>query len=218
MSAANRFNISNDLCQIIRRQITDGRLPAGTHVNEVHLAAQLEVSRTPLREALSQLTAEGLLDCKPRRGFFTKGLTIAEVEQLYPLRALLDPQALRLAGIPGSKRISELRRINEQIGNARGRPARAIDLDDRFHRILLADCPNEILLGFIEQLIWKSRRYEYAYMTQTQNIDVATEEHDAILAALDQSNLSAACSMLKQNMTSAREPLLTWLRSLPDSQ
>ena len=211
--AHQRDNISGDLCHLIRQQIADGDLPAGKHVNEVHLAEQLNVSRTPLREALSQLTAEGLLECKPRRGFFTKKLSVDEVSQLYPLRAYLDPQALRMAGLPDSGRIAELRRINNQIANAQGRPSRAIDLDDQWHRLLLADCPNEILLGFIDRLIWQSRRYENAYLMQANNIEMATNEHESILAALENGDLTGACNTLKQNMTSAREPILDWLRS-----
>lgn len=191
----------------------DGTLRPGTHVNEVHLAERLSVSRTPLREAMFQLTAEGLLECRPRRGFFTTSLTVDEVEQLYPLRAFLDPQALHLAGVPGQKRIAELRRVNEQIARVRRQPGRAIDLDDRWHRTLLQDCPNRILLHFIDQLIWKTRRYEYAYLSRSKNIEMATDEHEAILGALEKADLPAACKFLKKNMTSAKEPLITWLRS-----
>ena len=212
-NTSGRNIISGDLRQLIRRHIADGELPSDEHVNEVHLAEKFKVSRTPLREALSQLTAEGFLEWKPRRGFFTTPLSVDEVNQLYPLRASLDPQALRTAGVPEPARIVELRRINQRIARAKGRPSRAIDLDDQWHRLLLANCPNRILLGFIDQLIWKSRRYEYAYLMHTSNIDFATDEHDAILCALEQDNLPAACRMLARNMTSAREPLLAWLRA-----
>ena len=203
---------------MIRQKIVDGSLPAGRRINEVHLAEELEVSRTPLREALSQLTAEGFVESRPRRGYFTLPLTAAEVRQLYPLRAFLDPQALRMAGVPGRSRIAELRDLNERIGAAGARPARAIDLDDRWHRLLLADCPNEILLGFIDQLIWKTRRYEFAYLKQKRNLQVATAEHDAILDALDAGDLPRACEKLEQNMTSARDPLIRWLQSRKETQ
>ena len=127
-------------------------------------------------------------------------------------------KCMRMAGIPGTKRIAKLRHVNDQIAGAAGRPARAIDLDDQWRRLLLADCPNQILLGFIDQLIWKSRRYEYAYLTQSSNLEMATSEHEAILAALERSDMSVACKMLKQNMSSAREPLLAWLRAGEDNQ
>ena len=212
-SSLNRINISGDLRHIIRQMIAEGELAAGERINEVHLSESLEVSRTPLREALSQLTAEGLVDCKPRRGFFTRSLSMEELKQLYPLRGLLDPEALRQAGIPSRKRISELRRINKKLRNP-GDAARAITLDDDWHRLLLAHCSNQILMQLIDQLIWKSRRYEFAYLSQGSNIKMATDEHEAILTSLDEAKLSSACRMLKQNMMSARNPLISWLKSL----
>lgn len=213
-----RSNISEDLHDLVRQRIVDGVLSPGTRVNEVHLAADLGISRTPLREALSQLTAEGFLEIQPRRGYFTRPLTVQEVSQLYPLRAFLDPQALRMAGVPTPERIAELRRLNDQIAAASRKTTRAIDLDDRWHRLLLADCENEVLLGFIDQIIWKSRRYEFAYLKQAKHVDVATTEHEAILAALEDRQMDLACEHLAQNMTSAREPLIAWLKEKENQQ
>ena len=210
---ADRYNLSADLRDVLRRRIADGDCPPGERINEVHLARELNVSRTPLREALSQLTAEGLVECKPRRGFFAKALTVDEVEQLYPIRALLDPEALRLAGVPGDRRIEELRRLNERLVAASGRPARVIELDNRWHRLLLSDCPNKVLLHLIEQLIWKTWRYEYAYMSQDASVTVASNEHDAIVDALEDGDLARACRRLETNMSSARPALVAWLQS-----
>jgi len=209
---SNRANISDDLCQLIRQEIVVGSLPPGERINEVHLSGRLEVSRTPLREALSQLVAEGLIESKPRRGFFTRDLSIEEVRQLYPLRAMLDPHALHLAGVPDGKCIADLRRLNKQIASAR-KPDIAVDLDDQWHRRLLLECPNHLLLEMIEQLIWKTRRYEYAYLAESSNQQVATDEHEAILDALEQSDLSLACQLLAKNMTSTTEPLVAWLQA-----
>src|SRR5262245_36973472 len=100
LSQLDRPNISDVLATALRDMIVDGRLPAGERINEVHLAARLQVSRTPLREALGRLVAEGALTSVPRIGYFVCPLTLDEFEQLYPIRAILDPEALRLAGIP----------------------------------------------------------------------------------------------------------------------
>ena len=97
-------------------------------LNEVHLARQLGVSRTPLREALTRLVSEGLVDSRPRRGFFARPLSLGEFRELYPLRAHLDPFALRLAGIPGARRLAALRGLNRQIAAAGRHPSRVIDL------------------------------------------------------------------------------------------
>src|SRR5438552_13883463 len=98
-AALDRPNLGEALVVTLRERIVDGRLPAGERLNEVHLAASLGVSRTPLREALGRLTAEGALTSSPRLGFFVRPLTAEEFRQIYPIRAILDPEALRLAGI-----------------------------------------------------------------------------------------------------------------------
>src|SRR5688572_10990022 len=95
-----RDNLSGALVTKLRHMIVDGTLPAGGRLNEVHLAQQLGVSRTPLREALTRLAQEGALTSLPRIGWFVRPLTVEELEQIYPIRALLDPEALRLAGLP----------------------------------------------------------------------------------------------------------------------
>ena len=92
--------------------IVDGQLPAGARINEVHLSRRLGISRTPLREALAGLEQEGALDSLPRIGWFVRPLTLDEFSQIYPIRALLDPEALRLAGLPSAERLARLRALN----------------------------------------------------------------------------------------------------------
>src|SRR3954468_13333373 len=125
----------------VRNLIVDGSLPAGARINEVHLAARLGISRTPLREALSGLEREGALDNVPRIGWFVRPLTLAEFRQIYPIRPLLDPEALRLAGLPSPARLAALASLNDRIGAERRADA-IIALDDEWHRLLIADCPN----------------------------------------------------------------------------
>src|SRR5687767_8917046 len=109
---ADRPNLSDELASTVRDMILDGGLPAGERVNEVHLAARLGVSRTPVREALSRLVSEGAVTIVPRLGFFICPLTAEEVEDIYPMRALLDPAALRLAGIPPRAKLERLKTLN----------------------------------------------------------------------------------------------------------
>lgn len=206
-----RPNISAAAANAVRAMIVDGRLSAGARINEVHLAAQLGVSRTPLREALSQLAAEGALTARPRLGYFVGALTLEEFEQLYDLRPLLDPEALRLSGIPSPERLERLRRLNERLSATRD-PEAAIDLDDEWHAELLRACPNKILLDLIDKMIMRTRRYELALMQETSKVMTATEDHVRILEALSGGDLEAACAALKQNMQSGREPIVVWLK------
>lgn len=212
-----RANLSSEIEAVVRDRVLDGALAPGERVNEVHLSEELRVSRTPLREALTRLASDGLLQSRPRRGFFVPELTVEEVQELYPLRGLLDPEALRLAGVPTPPELDELERLNAAIGEAQGDPVRVIDLDDRWHRRLIEPCGNSVLLGIIDQIIVRSRRYELAYLRERAHVENAVGEHEAILDALRRDDLDEACAALRQNMSSAREPLLEWLRSRPST-
>ena len=207
---ADRPNLSEELASELRERIVDGRLPAGERLNEVHLAASLGVSRTPLREALGRLTAEGALTSSPRLGFFVRPLTAEEFRQIYPIRALLDPEALRLAGIPSRERIASLEKRNAALRRTEDAEG-VISRDDAWHLELLAGCPNRVLVGLIEQFMRRTRRYEIAYMRERRHVGVATDEHGKILSALRARNLERACEALRRNMQSGVGPILGWL-------
>jgi DNA-binding GntR family transcriptional regulator len=207
-----RDNISDSVAAEVRRRIVDGRLPAGDRINEVHLSQELGVSRTPLREALGRLAAEGTLTNVPRFGYFVRALTLEEFEQIYDIRPLLDPEALRLAGVPARKRMERLEKLNRRLAAARS-PEAAIELDDAWHRELLAECTNRVLVELIENIILRTRRYELALMRETSNVLRATEDHSRILAALSAGNLDGACAALRHNMQSGRAPIVSWLRA-----
>jgi DNA-binding GntR family transcriptional regulator len=207
-----RDNISDSLAVELRNRIVDGRLPAGERINEVQLSQQLGVSRTPLREALARLAHEGALRSSPRIGFFVRPLTLEELEQIYPIRSMLDPEALRLAGLPTKERLERLRELNDRLVEARDADA-IIDLDDAFHLELIAGCPNRVLLDLIEQFIRRTRRYEIALLREQAQLVTAHATHKTILAALRRRDLDAACAALKSNLQSGFEPIVAWLRA-----
>ncbi len=211
----NRRNLSVEVEDQLRREVLAGQLEPGSRLNEVGLSERLGVSRTPIREALSQLVGEGLVRQLPRRGFFVTELSVDEVSEIYPIRRLLDPEALRLSGLPSERDIARLRSLNERL-RAEPRGEQRVALDDRWHLALVARCPSRTLLALIRQFIDRTRRYEMAYMGSGQGAVTAVEEHEAILDALEQGDLEAACDGLRQNMTSAVEPLVEWLSANPD--
>ena len=212
-----RDNLSDSVAVELRNRIVDGRLPAGLRINEVRLARELGVSRTPLREALARLAQEGALRSVPRIGYFVRRLTLDEFEQIYPIRALLDPEALRQAGLPSRERLERLKRIDQDIARARNADS-VINLDDDWHLELLAACPNKVLIDLIRQFMRRTRRYEIALMRERKNVEVARANHRAILAALQRRDLKAACWALRKNLDTGREPIVSWLKTRESSE
>ena len=205
-------NLSEALVNQIRDQIVDGTLPQGQRINEVHLAEAMGISRTPLREALSRLLAEGAVESIPRRGFFVRPLTIEEVEDIYPIRALLDPEALRLSGLPNDEQMQFLRQLNRAI-EKETHPNNIIALDDAWHLALVKHCPNNAIIDLIKQFMLKTRRYEMGLMMAQQNVEAAVNIHGDIMAALEAKDLPGACQALKHNMEHGKYPIIDWLKS-----
>jgi len=207
-----RENTSESVATAVRRMIVDGELIAGERINEVHLSQHLGVSRTPLREALTRLTHEGALDTIPRIGHFVRSLAVDEVEQLYQIRPLLDPEALRLGGVPSKEKIEQLRQLNESIAHASDADE-VINADNEWHIELLSECPNKILVDLVRQFMRRTHRYEVALMRERGNVLTATTNHRSIIAALKRRDLDAACNALRTNLESGRAPIVAWLKS-----
>ena len=205
-----RPNISGELANRLRDMIFDGDLADGTRINEVHLATQLGVSRTPLREALAMLAAEKALDSVPRRGFFVRKLSRAEFEDIYPIRALLDPEALGLSGIPSREGFEKLERLNRKIRATKNHKAR-VSLDEQWHIQLISNCQNQVLLDLIDLFMRRFRRYSLAFLRDQKLIKTVEIEHQEILRALRRGDIDSACEWLRKNLTSDTNPVLQWL-------
>jgi DNA-binding GntR family transcriptional regulator len=149
--------------QILVR-IADHRLPAGERVRESRLAAELDVSRTPLREAMLVLAARGFLQSDMGRGFLVPPIVADDFRDQQGMLARLAPHALELGGRLPGPRIMEL---NNLVGRVRVRlaapvPERAdavADMVHRWHRLCVAGCPNALLRDDVERLAGLSRRY-----------------------------------------------------------
>lgn len=206
-----RVSTTGVVADRVRTMIADGLIADGARINEVHLARELGISRTPLREALGRLIAEGAVNHAPHFGFLVKPLTLEEFEPLYAMRAILDPAALRQAGLPSKTRLAALCALNTKLEAAR-ELTDVLNLDDAWHRELIAGCSNYILLDLIEQFMLRTRRYEVALMRERPQVAAAGTDHRMILDALERGDLDAGCEALRGNLTRGLDPLRSWLK------
>lgn len=205
-----RASVAADVAATLRAMILDGRLADGERINEVKLSAALGVSRTPLREALNRLASEGALRRSLGHGHTVAPLTADEFSQLYDVRPILDPAALALCPLPSPDHLGRLAALNAQLQQAPDGES-AIDLDDDWHLLLLADCPNRVLVGLIETMMARTRRYELALLRERPWVLAASTDHARILAALGQGDRDGACALLRQNLQNGKAPVLDWL-------
>jgi DNA-binding GntR family transcriptional regulator len=203
-----RRPIRADLRAVLRDRILDGSLPPGAPVRAADVARDLRVSATPAREAMIELARDGLLSVDPNRGFFVSAISSREIQDLYPLIALLEVNALREAPPPPST-LEELDRINGRFGAARDPGARQ-SLDMEWHELLVSSCVNVTLLGILDELRVRVRRYELAYLRDTRRAPQSAKQHAEIVAALRQGELSRAATLLDRNWRQGLDVLVPW--------
>jgi len=168
--------------EAIFERILSSRLTPGSSVGEVALGKALGASRTPLREALIELQAEGLIEHDPGRGFIVPPLSAQELREVYPIIAKLDALAAELAPARDAALVERLREWNRRLALAKN--TKRITADAGWHDALAAATGNERLRQALRSLRRTVQRYEVAYMSDPALVRRSVREHEAIAAAL----------------------------------
>lgn len=179
----------------VRARIVDGRLPPGSNVVERSLSATLGVSRTPLREALLGLEAEGLLRVEAQRGFFVAGLDVEEARELYPLIGALEALAVE-TGKPTD--VADLDAANKRFRASKNQ-SEAVERDREWHERLVAHCGCPRTSSILQGLRTSAARYEHRFFSGRQVIAESARQHDAIVAALAKGRHARAAALLREN-------------------
>lgn len=193
------------------QQVQRGTLPAGTRIRDSDIARQLGVSRTPVREALIRLAREGTLQAEVGRGFRVQALATDELKEVGGILAVLEPLALDLVPDFPPDRLEHLAAVARRLEQTRGDIDAGIELDDEWHRLLLADCPNRRLLDLIETLRQTPRRYFRHYLQQAGRLSLSTVHHVRIAEALRRGDRPAARTLLERRWTRGLEEIVSAL-------
>ncbi|WP_039043723.1 GntR family transcriptional regulator [Sporosarcina sp. ZBG7A] len=151
----NYLSLTDHVYNYIVEQINNGTLTASKKVNENAICDALKVSRTPVREALIQLSSEGLLENIPRKGFIIKSLTTEEAKETYLIIGALDGLAASLAThLLTDKHLKEMEFYIESIDLAinTGNFSMYHKMQESFHNVYLSVCPNKSLVTLLLQL------------------------------------------------------------------
>ncbi len=167
----------------IRGRITSGALPLGARISDKHLAAELAVSRTPVREALVQLRAEGLVVMRPQSGTFVFDLAPSNVRQICAARSVLETGALKIALARSGDRPAGLAVLIGQAAVAleEGRLATCDELDCRFHEDLVAASGNAYLIDCYRRISDKLRALRQRMPRDPDRMSRALAQHRHIL-------------------------------------
>jgi DNA-binding GntR family transcriptional regulator len=206
--------LRDDISDLLRDRLVLGQIPPGTRINESSLSTELGVSRTPLRESLLQMEKEGLVVTEPARGFLAAPLSASEVSEVYPVVAVLEGLALRLCPPKDDAAIQLAIETVEALAQATGvDEARA--LDNRFHHLLVKDCPNARLLSLCDMLKRVTQRYWMLFLAEPRPLRGSVAEHQTIIDALARGDGEAAALRLEEHWRSGMQILLERLDGSP---
>ncbi|MCV7260092.1 GntR family transcriptional regulator [Mycobacterium shimoidei] len=209
---AARPQLSEDVARYVRKRIFDGTYSAGEYVRLDQLAAELGISVTPVREALFELRAEGLLAQQPRRGFVVLPVTGRDLADVANVQAHVGGElAARAALNIDDEQLRELKEIQARLEKAYagGDDERTVRLNHEFHRAInvAADSPK------LAQLMSQITRYapESVFPTIPGWPDQSVKDHRRVLAALENRDDELARKAMSQHLAAGAAPLIAHL-------
>lgn len=212
---AARPQLSDDVARVVRRRIFDGTYRAGEYLRLDQLALDLGISVTPVREALLNLRAEGLLVQHPRRGFMVLEFTARDLADVAQVQAYVGGElAARAAENISAEQLSELRAIQDQLERAYGEsdPERTVRLNHEYHRWINVAAASPKLTQFMSGIT----RYqpESVFPTLPGWPTQSIKDHRRVIAAFENRDPDEARAAMAEHFTVGVDPLCEHLTAL----
>jgi DNA-binding GntR family transcriptional regulator len=193
-----------DAAELLRQRILGGDLPPGSWIDELRLAEQYGISRTPLREALKVLAAEGLVTMKPRRGAYVTEVPAADLDKLFHLLALLEGDAAAaVAHLATPAELDELDALNARLEQAVDDGPAFYTLNVQFHARLLALTGNPWQTQLVNDLRRLIQLALVGSLGTAGRIQDSLREHRSLLQALRRRDAEGATALMHDHMRGA---------------
>ena len=201
----------------LRAEILDGSQPSGSQLRQDALALAYGVSRIPVREALIQLEAEGLVQIVPHKGAVVTSLSPDEVRDVFELRAVLEPRLLaQSVSSLTDEDFSELSAIQQAFDSAIARQDSSQWglLNAQLHMTMYRRAPLPRTLTIVAGLLQTSERYTRLHLATQQAWHRARAEHDALINLCRQGETAEACTLLADHVTQVQNDLCDMIGAL----
>ena len=212
----NRRSLHSELVERLHNLIIEGALAPGSKVPERELCEQFGVSRTPLREALKVLAADGLVSLEPNRGAWVSQVTLLELEELFPVMGALEALSGELACARITEReVEKIRVLHAEMvwHHEAGNLAEYFRANQAIHEAILAAADNATLTAQYRALATRVRQARYVANMSASRWRQAVEEHEDMLAALEARDGEALADILKQHLANKFETVRAWLKA-----
>jgi DNA-binding GntR family transcriptional regulator len=197
----------------VRDMIMRRRLLPGQQVRQEQLAKNLNLSRSPLREALRTLEAEGFVRSVSNQGYFVAEFSASELKQMYLVRRLLEAELLKTVRKPADEDIAALRAHNQAVaaGVEAGSITRMLTANRNFHLTLLRMSPLSLILREVERLWDLSEFYRAGYLWLPETRTRIVLEHEAMIEALAAYDIDRLVELAGEHRQASEQTVLTLL-------
>ena len=206
----NPPSLSQQAYEQIKYKIVSLQLRPGHVIDESSLIEELQVGRTPIREALKRLSLEKLVTIAPRRGMFVTEIGITDLQRLFEMRLVLEGQAARLAAVRGTA--THWQKMGDVLNQVpdEDRPfsnEELITIDEACHQIIYEAIDNVFMHDTLKMLYALSLRLWYYALAKVGDMETAVLEHRHILIALQQGDADLAAQLLERHIQTFQEEI-----------
>lgn len=206
-----RKTTTDYLASALRTAIYDGQFADGEELNQVELANYFNVSRVPIREALRQLQAEGLVRIVAHRRTVVAGLTLAEILELIEMRAVLESYLVRKSAPHiDNATMSRLRHLCDEMDRIADYGANWVLKNWEFHRTLYGADKSQTMIDVVERIHLKVERYARQAGTG-RRLREAAAEHRQILHHIEEKDYPAASAQMERHVLNTGEEIRRYL-------
>ncbi len=195
-----------EVAELLRQRIFKRELEPGSWIDEVKLAEEYGISRTPLREALKVLAAEGLVTMKVRRGAYVTEVSEQDLTEVYALLSLLESDA---AGVVAAKaspaELAELQSIHRELESAVGDRDRFFAINEQFHMRLLEIAGNRWRNQMVADLRKVMKLNRHHSLFKSGRIEESLAEHGQVMDALARRDAAAATQRMQAHFANGLE-------------
>ncbi|MGG1518657.1 GntR family transcriptional regulator [Paenibacillus oryzisoli] len=199
--------IRDNVHDTLKRNIMELRLEPGRLISEKEIIEMLQVSRTPIREALVKLAQEELIETIPQKGSFISLIDLQLVEESRFIRETLETavvrQACELLNAEQAMQLQNLINLQELCAAERNY-ARLFELDEEFHRTIIVGCSKIRTWGLLQQLGTHYNRIRYLRLAVNYDWDVILSEHRSIARAIRERNPDMAEEAMREHLSRVR--------------
>ena len=214
MTADRHVTAQDAVLAALREDIRTGVLAPGDQIVQEALADRYGVSRVPLREALKTLESEGQVTYYPHRGYFVAELSVADLLEVYRLRALLEAEAIR-AAVPGlgDDDVAALADLADAIDTASSRgDLTAVTIANRRFHFAIFDAAGMPRLSRLLRQLWEATdAYRSLYFAEPANRERVAGEHAAMIAALRARDAEAVVALHDRHRATSVDVVRTLL-------